>query len=147
MTPKGQAFAHFAAQAREMGVTNPLHVQQYAAQQIASHFGGQAPPTQQQPAQPGPQAIQQPRSPNGQFAPAFSAAPPPTPQQRNEQQKQTFLQGATRNRLNGNGHSPSPSQTVAAALNPSGPPQNGSLEFHEIAQQVMREQGVLPQTG
>jgi hypothetical protein len=150
MTPKGQAFVHFATQARELGITNPLRVQQYAAQQVASHFGGQAVPPQQQPAQPGQQVqqiTQQPRSPNGQFAPVSPAAPPLTPQQRNETQKQTFLQGATRNRLNGNGHSPSPSQTVAAALNPSGPPQNGSLEFHEIAQQVMREQGVLPQTG
>lgn len=149
MTRHGQAVEYYAAEARRNGVVNSEFVTRYATESAARDMAifawqeqqaasgqvpaGQVPPAGQAPAA-GQTSQQVPRAPNGQFVSA-------TPQQQNEQLKQTFLQKVT-----SGGYSPNRDATVASAAE-AGMPQNSEDDFGAIARQTMRARGLLPQHG
>jgi hypothetical protein len=150
MTPTGQAFQGYAQQARQIGISHPLHVRDYAlamTQRDLALSAQQPAPAGGSPAMTAP-AGAPPRGPDGKFIPAGAAAPPQQPVapltagQRSQAHLDNFLARAT-----GAAHVANRGGSEFAAAAAGAPPQNPNMSFGEMAIAELRNRGAVPQTG
>ncbi|QDP52474.1 MAG: hypothetical protein Unbinned1606contig1000_33 [Prokaryotic dsDNA virus sp.] len=130
LTPQGQALKNYAEQARSSGMRDPRAIQQYAVGMLERdsllQHNVQLQQYQQQ------QQQQQ-----------YETQQPMTPEQVNQQQKESFVSRAL---PQGSGYAPNYDATVASAAE-AGIPQNGESSFFDMAVPEMMNMGIMPQTG
>lgn len=126
LTPQGHALKNYAEQARTSGMRDPREIQKYAVGMLERDSLLQHNVQLQQ------QQQQQ-----------YEMQQPMTPEQVNQQQKETFVSRAL---PQGAGYAPNHDATVASAAE-AGIPQNGESSFFDMAVPEMMNMGIMPQTG
>jgi hypothetical protein len=146
LTPAGAAFAQYATQMRESGMTNPAMIQSFALRMVEQDLAvGKITALAGVPAQP---AVGAP--PNGSTQPAPAAERPrgpdgrflsPTAAEQNEQLLSAYSQPQGRNRLGDQGLSAQPDATVQSALR--GEPSRRRPTIEQIADDAFAAKGLI----